>query len=78
VVKVLVALAALLLAACSPLAVLNATVPTGDLERSTGIAYGEDARQRLDVYAPRARPAAPAPVVVFFYGGRWQEGERAS
>jgi len=70
--------AALLLGACSPVAVLNALAPKGDLERISGLAYGEDARQRLDVYMPRVRPAASVPVVVFFYGGRWQEGERAS
>ena len=66
------------LAACSPLAVLNAFVPEGGLERNAAIAYGDDVRQRLDVYVPRGMPAqSPAPVVVFFYGGRWQEGERA-
>jgi acetyl esterase/lipase len=67
----------LALAACSPQAVLNAFISEDGLERSAGIAYGKDARQRLDVYVPRGK-AAPAPVIVFFYGGRWQEGERAS
>ena len=70
--------AGLALAACAPVAVLNAFVPEGGLERNSGIAYGDDARQRLDVYVPRAKPAqSPAPVVVFFYGGRWQEGHRS-
>ena len=68
----------MLLAACSPVAILNAFVPEGGLERSSGIAYGADARQKLDVYVPRVKAAGPAPVVVFFYGGRWQEGTRAS
>lgn len=36
--------------------------------------YGDAPRQRLDVYAPPA--ADHAPVVVFFYGGRWSEGRR--
>lgn len=40
-----------------------------------GIVYGDSARQQLDVYRPR-KLAAPAPVVVFLYGGRWQQGER--
>ncbi|MEP7069799.1 MAG: alpha/beta hydrolase [Usitatibacter sp.] len=71
--------AVLALAACAPVAVLNAFIPEGGLQRSGAIAYGDDARQRLDVYVPRAGPAAsPAPVVVFFYGGRWQQGARAS
>jgi acetyl esterase/lipase len=71
-------LAAMILAACSPVAVLNAFVPEGNLERTPAIAYGDSPRQRLDVYVPRGKVAAPAPVVVFFYGGRWQEGERGS
>ena len=69
---------ALLLSACSPIAVLNAFVPEGNLERTSAISYGDSPRQRLDVYVPRGRAAASSPVVVFFYGGRWQEGERAS
>ena len=71
--------AGLALAGCSPVTILNAFVPEGRLERTSGIAYGDLPRQRLDVYVPRAKPAqSPAPVVVFFYGGRWQQGERAS
>ena len=69
---------ALVLSGCSAISVINALVPEGGFERTSGIAYGEDTRQRLDVYLPRVEAAAAAPVVVFFYGGRWQEGERAS
>ncbi|WP_418314862.1 alpha/beta hydrolase [Piscinibacter sakaiensis] len=74
----LVIATATLLAACaSPIATLNAVVP----ERSRftqGIAYGEHARQRLDVYRPSgAAPASGLPMVVFFYGGSWNTGERA-
>lgn len=46
-------------------------------ERADGLAYGRRSRQRLDVYAPRARSAAALPVVVYFYGGSWQAGQRA-
>jgi acetyl esterase/lipase len=77
-VRYLSVLWALLLSACSPVAILNAFVPEGGLERTAGIAYGDSPRQSLDVYVPRGKTAAAAPVVVFFYGGRWQEGERAS
>ncbi len=63
--------------ACSPLAMFNTAVPkdppAGQVE--TGIAYGEGARQRLDVY-PGAGPAAAKPVVVFIYGGSWASGRR--
>ncbi|MGH8751584.1 MAG: alpha/beta hydrolase [Burkholderiales bacterium] len=65
-----------LLAACSPLAILNATAPEDDYTAKRAIAYGDLPRQELDVYTPRAS-RMPAPVVVFFYGGAWEGGERA-
>ncbi len=40
----------------------------------TDIRYADGARQKLDVY--RARRADGAPVIVFFYGGRWQSGAK--
>lgn len=43
--------------------------------RTPGLPYGDDARQRLDVYRPRAVRQG-APVVVFLYGGRWQSGSK--
>lgn len=44
-------------------------------ELTEDVAYGAHARQRLDVYVPRGLDAA-APVVVFMYGGRWQDGSK--
>ncbi len=72
---VLVALA-LLLAGCSPLAALNATIPDATFVANRDHAYGAHPRQQLDVYAP-TQLREPAPVVVFFYGGAWQRGKRA-
>ena len=43
----------LALAGCSPVGLLNAFVPEKGLERHAAIAYGDDPRQRLDVYLPR-------------------------
>ncbi len=59
---------------CSPLSAFNALVPKdkGAMRVGGSIAYGPDPRQRLDIYAPRA----PLPVIVFFYGGSWNSGER--
>lgn len=68
-------LAGLISAACSPVALLNRAAPRDTFRSNTGLAYGEAARQRLDVYRP-ARDTDAAPVVVFFYGGAWREGER--
>jgi acetyl esterase/lipase len=64
---------------CSPLRTLNAVSANGASHTSSlGISYGPLARQKLDAYMPAA--AAPAqgwPLVVFFYGGSWNSGQRA-
>ncbi len=75
----LAALLGSLAAACSPLATFDRLVPKdrGGALIANGIAYGPDARQRLDVYAPRDRCGERRPVVVFFYGGSWNSGTRA-
>jgi acetyl esterase/lipase len=73
---VLVALAAL--GASAPAATLNALAAVHSRQVAVGLAYGPLPRQRLDVYRPSAAaPAAGHPVVVFFYGGSWNHGERA-
>lgn len=64
------------LAAWAPLAVLSAITPAHGLREAPDIAYGQGPRHRLDVVAPD-EPASGRPVVVFFYGGAWQEGDRA-
>jgi acetyl esterase/lipase len=43
---------------------------------TVGIAYGEDERQKLDVYVPEGKAEKPYPVLVFFHGGAWRDGER--
>lgn len=67
-----------LLSACSPLGLLNAFTPAdaGSRLAASGIAYGPDERHRLDIYLPE-RGAGQAPVLVFLYGGGWNNGERA-
>ncbi|MBC7608937.1 MAG: alpha/beta hydrolase [Polaromonas sp.] len=72
----LLAMLPALLGACSAVDVLNATVPTDTYLRTEGVAYGPDARQRMDIYRPR-EPLRNAPLVIFFYGGSWSSGERA-
>lgn len=64
-----------IVAACSPRRGVERLALGGGVVRSAGLAYGGDARQRLDVYRARGTPAA-APVVVFLYGGRWKAGAR--
>lgn len=73
----LLAVLALVTAACSPLGALNAFSPGdgGSVRLAEGAAYGADVRQKLDIYAP-TRAAPGTPVVVFFYGGSWSSGRR--
>jgi acetyl esterase/lipase len=63
-------------AACSPLSLLNAVGPrdrgAGRIARD--LPYGDDPRQKMDVYAPAQ--AANLPILVFFYGGGWDSGDR--
>lgn len=64
-----------LLNGCSAVDVLNAITPSGSYALTSGIAYGSDPRQRLDVYRPKPSGSA-RPLVVFFYGGSWNRGDR--
>ncbi|MFC0338007.1 Acetyl esterase/lipase [Kushneria avicenniae] len=64
-----------LLGGCSGVAVINALTPAGRTQTVESIAYGESSRQQLDIYQPEGAEGR-APVVVFFYGGTWREGER--
>ena len=63
------------LAACSPIRIVNALTPGDGVAVTPGLAYGDDPAHRLDIYAPAAAKGA-RPVVVFFYGGSWQNGRR--
>ena len=78
----LISLGAVLLllaaAACAPLATLNALAASKQHTRLDDVGYGPLPRQRLDIYRPAgAAPPGGWPVVVFFYGGSWNRGERA-
>lgn len=66
---------ALALVGCSPTVLVNAMVPNDGYVVERGLAYGERPRQRADVYLPDARSAG-GQIVVFFYGGRWSDGDR--
>jgi acetyl esterase/lipase len=68
----------LALSACAPLATLNALAAADSHTRVVDVAYGPLPRQRLDIYRPTGdAPKGGWPVVVFFYGGSWNSGERA-
>ncbi len=66
---------ALVATGCSPLGLLNWVNPEPGYDR-VELAYGGHPRQRLDLYRPKG-VAGALPVVVFFYGGGWEAGDRA-
>jgi acetyl esterase/lipase len=64
---------------CTAISFAIANVPAtfGAYQRTAGIAYGTDRRQKLDVYVPE-QTGAKRPVVIFWYGGSWDSGNRSS
>ncbi len=64
---------ALLLAGCK--AAFFATLNAGAAPPES-IIYQAEHKLALDVYRPQLASSEPAPVVVFLYGGRWQDGTR--
>lgn len=68
----------LMLPACTGLSFGLANLPTyfSRIQRTAGIAFGADARQRLDIYRPPASVGSARPVIVFWYGGSWDNGSR--
>jgi acetyl esterase/lipase len=59
----------------SPAMLLNVTVPRSSYRVQRDIAYGEQPRQKFDLYLPNAF-TPPAPVVLFFYGGAFRAGRK--
>jgi acetyl esterase/lipase len=56
---------------------LDRVSSAGEAKRvGASLAYGTDPRQKLDVWAPRRAASDSLPVVIFFYGGGWNEGSR--
>lgn len=68
---------AFLATGCSSLVFTAANAPAhfGDFRRTADIAYAPGPRHDLDVYAPVA--AEPRPIVVFWYGGGWEQGRKS-
>ncbi len=83
----LLAMLPALLSACSAVDVLNATVSSDTYRYLPDLPYGDQLRQKLDVYMPlpaaSGKPSGKlsgyngSPMVVFFYGGSWSSGDRA-
>jgi acetyl esterase/lipase len=80
-----IGLATAVTVACSPVKTLNALVPSNGYQLHTDLAYGELPRQKLDVYQPKqvlaenlavAENQEKPPVILFYYGGGWDSGDK--
>lgn len=60
---------------CSGADVINGLVPNSGYTLKKDISYGNDKRQMLDIYIPQQKNDSAA-VIVFFYGGSWQSGNK--
>lgn len=72
----LLAALGVIICGCTPVGILNAVVPAHASKIIADQAYGPDPRQQLDIYLPD-HPDAAGDVVVFFYGGYWETGEKS-
>ena len=70
---------ACVLLSCSPVRLLNSIASAGGgYTLNANVEYGSLSRQKLDIYSPKTKaPSEGWPVVVFFYGGSWNSGERS-
>ena len=68
------------LGACSVAAVLSALTPNGGAVIERDIVFDPANELRLDIYRPDPtnQQNALQPVVIFFYGGSWNSGDRAT
>ncbi len=65
-----------LLSSCTSTQVINDMTTSKGFDPFRGIIYNDATELGLDVYSPP--DAKNAPVVIFFYGGRWSGGLRPS
>lgn len=72
---VIVSISTILSIACSPVKTLNAFIPSDGYSLTQNINYGLLPRQKLDIYQPK-QPIRKSPVVLFFYGGSWDSGNK--
>ena len=62
--------------ACTAATPLNVASNLGSADQLRNISYGSDDRNKYDLYLP-ADEAADTPIILFFYGGSWENGKRA-
>ncbi|NBX66978.1 MAG: alpha/beta hydrolase [Proteobacteria bacterium] len=70
---------AVFLGGCAKLGLFAANAPahlSSDITASKDIIFDEANNLALDIYAPARAQDKPSPVVIFYYGGKWQSGSR--
>lgn len=72
------AAAVLLTAGCAQVGLFaaNAPVAVNDVAIARNVSFGPKPWQTLDIYMPPGARARPSRVVVFYYGGRWEQGRK--
>ncbi|HEX4879361.1 MAG TPA: alpha/beta hydrolase, partial [Limnobacter sp.] len=75
---VLKCLPVVLLGGCSALQLVNSVSKIYTVEVKTDLAFGDHPKQRYDLYLPNAAqaPGRDTPVIIFFYGGSWNRGDK--
>ena len=69
-------IAVVLLAGCDKLGAYNHWQAGDMVADVAALSYGPDGRQVLDLYLPE-ESLQPAPLLVWFYGGSWDSGDRS-
>ena len=73
---------AVILAGCAPISLFNIFIPGSGFTATHDIAFTPHPRNKLDVYSPKSASnssnVGQKPVVVFFYGGAWESGDKSS
>ncbi|AHK16322.1 alpha/beta hydrolase [Thalassolituus oleivorans] len=66
------------LTACSPQGIVNGISKVYSADVVRDLPYGQLERQKYDLYLPSGNESdSPTPVIVFFYGGSWNSGEKS-
>ena len=78
--RYMLAFLACISSACTPVKILNSLVPETSYQLVSAKAYGTSNRQKLDIYLPKVSVGQSTKtlkkVVIFYYGGNWDSGER--
>ncbi|MBF9000643.1 MULTISPECIES: alpha/beta hydrolase [Vibrio] len=75
---IFIVMSVLMLSACTKVGLQLANLPAkfSDNRIIKNIVFDDASKQKLDVYIPAKQESSPYPVIVFFYGGRWESGSK--